>query len=286
VFTGGANGVYYVERLGSARTKGLGLYRNCPEGARRQTPIAKFELEDDLVFDVVRGRDLHLWNADPGASILCPHTADTRLHAIPPDRFRRDYPAALRYLTSMRPILDARKGFSGWEKKPRELAFYALQRIGDYSFQPYKVAWRYIATDFIVAVVGPAPGGRPRFCNDKVMFIGCASPDEAYFLCGLLTSSPVRWSVTATMTGTQITASAIRHLALPAYNTSDAEHRSIAQRCRDGHEAVREGELEAAEVALADIDVRVAHMYGLLAKQMRSFAPGRRFTCVTGDGIV
>lgn len=286
VFTGGANGVYYVERLGPGRARGHGLYRNCPEGARRQTPMTKFELEDDLVFDVVRGRDLHLWNAEPGASILCPHTADTRLHAIPIEQLRHDHPATLRYLTSMRPILDARRGFSGWEKKPRELAFYALQRIGDYSFQPYKVAWRYIATDFIVAVIGPAPDGRTRLCNDKVMFIGCATADEAYFLCGLLTSSPVRWSVTATMTGTQITASAIRHLALPAFDAGDERHIAIATHCRQGHAYRRAEQTEGAEAALGNIDDCVASLFGLSAKQMRSFTRGRRFTCVTGAGIV
>jgi hypothetical protein len=200
----------------------------------------------------------------------------------------------------MRAILDARKGFSGWEKKQRELAFYALQRIGDYSFQPYKVAWRYIATDFIIAVIGPGPDGRPRLCNDKVMFVGCASAEEAYFLCGLLTSGPVRWSVTATMTGTQITASAIRHLALPAFDAHEKRHIAIADRCRQGHESVRLGQPAAAEAALADIDRHVARLYGLSVKQMRSLARGQRFlatldsptphsepeACVTGDGVV
>jgi hypothetical protein len=187
------------------------------------------------------------------------------------------YPKSLGYLHHMRPILDARNGFSGWERQPRADAFYALQRIGAYSFEPYKVAWRYIAADFVVAVIGPAADGRPPLCNDKVMFVACSGADEAYFLGGLLSSDAVRWCVTATMTGTQISTSAIRHLALPRFDAGDARHAAIARHCAEGHAHVHAGERGAAQQALDAINATAADLFALSAPQRSAFAGPPRF---------
>lgn len=277
VFTGGGNGVYYVERLGDGRKTGMGRYRNCPDGARRAAPGMQCELEDALVYEVVRGRDLGLWQASTGPRLLCPHTPETRMRAISPEPFAQEYPHAFRYLNTMRPVLDARKGFSGWEAAQRQQAFYALQRVGAYSFQPYKVAWRYIARDFIVAVIGPASDGRARLCNDKVMFVGCDGPMEAYFLAGILTSEPIRWSVTATMTGTQISTSAIRHLGLPPFEADDCRHVQVAESCRRGHASVAEGDFAAAQAALDEINGIIGDLFRLSARQRRAFPSAPRF---------
>jgi hypothetical protein len=277
VFTGGANAVYYVERV-EAADRGVSRYRNIAENARRSAPVVECLLEDALVYEVVRGRDLGLWQATPGAHLLCPHTAATRMHAIARDQLTQRYPNAFRYLTRMRDVLDARLGFSGWEQAPRQAAFYALQRIGAYTFLPYKVAWRYIATDFLVAVIEPGQGGRPRFCNDKVMFVGCAAPQEAYFLCGLLSSDPVRWCVTATMTGTQISVSAIKHLKLPAFDPGDRCHLDIAEHCQAGHRYVGAGEMDSAQKELDRINRVVAKMYGLSQRQIKALGGLARFS--------
>jgi hypothetical protein len=263
VFTGGANAVYYLERIGAGR------YCNVVEGAKRRAAAVECELEDDLVYEVVRGRDLGLWRAMAGALLLCPHTARTRMRPISPAEMARAYPKALAYLRSMRPALEARRGFAGWEKHIREETFYALQRIGAYTFAPFKAAWRYIASDFIVAVVGPGREGRPRLCNDKVMYIACDSEAEAYYLCGLFSSDAVRWRVVSTMTGTQISTSAVKHLSLPAFSAKDALHAEIARQCKDGHGAVVADEPIAAAKALAAVNQAVGRLYRLTEREQR-----------------
>jgi hypothetical protein len=268
VFTGGANAVYYLQRR-RRLAGGTSRYRNVPEGSRRPAAALEFTLENDLVYEVVRGRDIGMWQATSGALLLCPHTAETRMQPIPPKLLRRKYPHADRYLRRMRSVLDARCGFSGWEHRHRDAGFYALQRIGAYTFLPYKVAWRYIATDFLVSVIGPTADGRPRLGNDKVMFVACEEAAEAYFLCGLLSSDPIRWCVTATMTGTQISTSAIKHLHLPPFDADDANHAAIAESCRRGHECVQENDPRGARRELDSINRIVAKIYELSKQEMK-----------------
>ena len=145
-----------------------------------------------------------------------------------------------------------------------------MQRIGEYTFAPYKAAWRYVATDFVVAVVGPAADGRPRLCNDKVMYVGCASSAEAHYLCGLLSSDPVRWRVVSAMAGTQISTSAVKHLSLPQFCPADPVHAEIARRCDSGHEAMRVGRADAAASELAAINRVVGRLYSLTERDLRT----------------
>lgn len=260
VFTGGANAVYYLERQGP-HAPGCSRYTNIVKRSRRPAPKISAILEDAWVYEIIRGRDVQRWHTSGHSLLLCPHTADTRLHAIDPTALGQIAPHALAYLTSMRATLDARKGFTRWEQPYREQAFYVLQRIGAYTFAPYKVCWRYIATDFVVAVVGPDALGRPRLPNDKVMSVGVASIEEAHYLCGVLSSSPVRWRVLAHSSGKQISASAISSIKVPRYDADDTLHRRIAAISLEGHGQITTASSSArAEWAWA-LDALIADMF-------------------------
>jgi len=63
------------------------------------------------------------------------------------------------------------------------VGFYACQRVGEYTFAPWKVVWRYIAPVFTCAVIKPYQvcgpfEGKPIIPNEKLMMIDCASKDE------------------------------------------------------------------------------------------------------------
>src|SRR5258706_15302980 len=115
------------------------------------------------------------------------------MEPLPEKTLASDYPLAWAYLNIFKTELQARRGFAGWERHIHEKYFYALQRIGDYTFKPYKVCWRFIASAFLPVVVGPADdpylGEVYPIPNDKVVYVGLDDGDEAYYLCGLLRSS-------------------------------------------------------------------------------------------------
>lgn len=271
VFTGGANAVYYLRPDGAAPVAGLTWFTNVTERAKRNAPSVRVQLETDLVYEVVRGRDLTRWASRSGGLLLFPHSRDTRMRALPPAEMQARYPCAFSYLTQMRPILDQRKGFTEWERNFQEEAFYAIQRVGNYTFAPYKVAWRYIATDFLVAVIGPDPKGRPSLPNDKVMFVGVESESEAFYLCGILSSDPFRWKVTAYASGTQISATAIEPLGVKLFSATDPLHAEISQACRAGHVAMSHGAINDATAALAQVNAAASKLYGIDHKTMRLF---------------
>lgn len=273
VFTGGANAVYYLEPLEAAPDEdGVSWYRNRTERARRKAPKTCSKLEDELVYQTVRGRDIGRWEIRGHSHLLCPHTRATKIRAIAPSDLAAHYPFAADYLSQMRPVLEQRRGFSGWEKDIRKEAFYAILRIGEYTFEPYKVAWRYLSDDFIVSVIPPAGGGRPQLPNDKVMYVGLEDPAEAYYLCGVLSSAPVRWKVVSSSTSTQISASIIETLGIPAFDATNSVHIAIAEACEEGHHFVSKKDVEGAKSALDSINTRVGKLFGLDSEALAAFA--------------
>ncbi|MCX7688989.1 MAG: N-6 DNA methylase [Fimbriimonadales bacterium] len=66
VNTGGANGVYWLEKQ-LERPDGLWLMRNLTEGAKRAVKKASAPLEPDLLYPLLRGRDVQRWRAQPSA---------------------------------------------------------------------------------------------------------------------------------------------------------------------------------------------------------------------------
>ena len=271
VFTGGANAVFYLEHIGKSRAKNARRYKNVVARSKRSAPEVEVDLEHGLVYEILRGRDLQRWRLVDHSYILCPHTAATKMNAIPLAEMRSRYPLTIKYLESMRGVLDARKGFAGWEKAIREESFYAIQRIGEYTFAPYKVAWKYIANDFVVTVIGPDAEGRPRFPNDKVMFVGLHDEQEAFFLCGVLSSDPFRWKVVSSMTGTQISTNAIAPLAVPNFNPKDKTHMVISNLCRDGHIASQQDNEKRAKEILIELSDVVGETFGLDTKAIQGF---------------
>ncbi len=235
VFTGGANGVFYLENIGPTKTKGVSRYRNITARAKRQVPVREIILEDDIVYAVVRGRDIKMWHASPKVFLLCPHTHDTKIYPLNEDLLSKNYPLAYSYLTSMRDILNDRKGFAGWEKKIFQQYFYAMQRIGEYTFSPFKVCWKYIASEFTVCVIEKDSRNKTILPNDKVMFISFNEKYPAYFLAGVLSSSLVRTYINSSVTKRQISTNIIKSLNIPEFDPRNKLHRSIAELCIEGH---------------------------------------------------
>ena len=269
-FTGGANAIYYMNKIGSK--KGLiATCENITERAKRQVDKMTIELETDLLYPVVRGRDISYWNSSTEVFILCPHTAETKLYPLSEPILKEAYPRTLAYFEKMEPTLRERKGFAGWEKRIHQDFYYTLQRIGDYTFAPYKVCWSYISADFTISVVGPDKSGKPILPNDKVVFIAYDDPDSAYFTGGVLSSSPIRLAVVSSISARQVSANVIKHYGIPAYKKDDRIHQGIAAACRAGHVAMSQGDIFHATAQYEKVNSLVAQLYGFTDVQMARF---------------
>ncbi len=257
VFTGGANAVFYVEPDPTAP----GWYTNVTERAKRACAAQRMQLEPGVVFSLIRGRDLGLWTCSVSAKIICPHTAQTKMKPLPADELMRLYPLTYEYFAANKEFLVTRQGFTAFDRGILEENFYTLQRVGDYTFAPYKVCWKFISKKFETAVVGPAPDGKPILPNDKVMYVSAATAEEAYYVCAMFSAGPFRRSVEGSTVGTQMSTTAISHLAIPRFDASNVDHLALSDICKSGHEAAAAG--GSIEETLRLIDAVVKRMLHL-----------------------
>ena len=239
VFTGGANGVYWFRIHGRNDNSGLVRVSNIVERAKRRVAQADTWLEFQYLFPMIKGSNVRRWNVSYDTYLLCPHTAESRMWPVPGEALRDTCPAAYEYLKSFREELDARKGFAGWEKEIQRQEFHAVLRVGSYTFSKYKVVWKYIATEFVCAVVGEAEdpylGRKVCLPNEKIMYVSTDDETEAYYLCGILSSSVIADCVKGYMSPTCISAHVLDKLNIPTYDARDERHLEIARLCRQGH---------------------------------------------------
>ena len=269
VFTGGANAVYWLDVMG---TEGdTLLVRNAVGRAKRRTESVEQELERTHVYPLVQGHDIAPWRVGQSGYILCPHTEESRMWPVKEQLLRKETPKTWAYLSRFRAELDARRGFAGWDNALRDQRFYAILHVGDYTFSKYKVAWRYIAQSFITAVieerVDSVLGKTLCIPNEKVMYVGTDSREEAFYLCGILSSLPVSCCVRCYMNPTSISAHVLSKLHIPTFDPHDPLHRRISALCEEGH---RETDPQRIAALHAAVDRAAAEIYGMGEGELRS----------------
>lgn len=263
VFTGGANAVYWLDISGGTESGNVTV-SNVTGHARRKVEQVETVIEPTHVYPLVQGHDIVQWKVREGGHILCPHSAESKMHPVEEKILVSETPLTYTYLSRFRTELDERRGFAGWENEIRKERFYAVLRVGDYTFARYKVAWRYIAQSFVTAVIeernDPVLGWKLPLPNEKVMYVGTDSREEAYYLCGVLSSLPVRYAVECYMNPTSISAHVLNKLCIPSFDGEHPLHRTISALCEEGHRETDAKQLCAIRSAL---DAAAAELYGI-----------------------
>ncbi|MDE7260553.1 MAG: SAM-dependent methyltransferase [Oscillospiraceae bacterium] len=259
VFTGGANAVYWL-RIGHGADGRISV-SNIVDRAKRKTERVTAEIEAAYVFPMLRGGNVRRWNTSYDTYLLCPHTAETKLRPVPQKELAATAPATLAYLLRFKKELDSRNGFAGWEKEIQRQEFHAVLRVGAYTFSRYKVVWKYIASEFICAVIGAADdpflGVKTVLPNEKIMYVSTDDEMEAYYLCGVLSSTLIAECVKSYMNPTSISTHVLNKLYIPDYDKGNEVHREIALLCKSGH-----GKSDLSPY-IKGIDGLTAQLYGV-----------------------
>lgn len=237
VFTGGANAVYWLNVL-EAKENTV-FVQNIVGRAKRKVEEVTLEIEKDYLFPMLKGSNVRKWNVTYDTYLLCPHTAQTKMWPISQKIIEKQDPKTYQYLLHFKEDLDSRKGFAGWEKEIQKQEFHAILRIGEYTFSPYKVIWKYIASEFVCAVVDevndPYLGSKMLLPNEKIMYVSLDDEREAYYLCGILSSTQIANCVKSYMNPTSISAHVLDKLNIPTFDANNEDHIKIADICREGH---------------------------------------------------
>src|SRR5262249_29566390 len=149
-------------------------------------------IEEDLVYSLLRGRDIRPWNATPSIHIILAQDP-ARSAGIPLAEMKRKHPRTFAYLKHFegdeaRPLRGTLRGRALFKKyfKPSD-PFYSMYNVGPYILARWKVVWRDMGNQIQVAVVGKSDG-KPVCPEHHVMAVPLENETEAHYLCALLMS--------------------------------------------------------------------------------------------------
>ncbi len=147
-----ANGIYWLNPTNPSSSRHI-LFSNDPSlGRKKIEQINEIKIENALLYPLIRGRDVSKWVATPSQYILFPHQSETAPKAIILSEMKRKYPQAYSYLLKFRKELEERVEYRKF-LAPGGEPFYALYAVGPYTFSPYKVVFREIASGMIACAI-------------------------------------------------------------------------------------------------------------------------------------
>lgn len=262
VNTGGANGVYWVKILARSGS-GLIQIHNLPETSKRQIPEVETEIEEGLLYPLIRASDLKRWHAIPSGHIILAQDPYKR-KGITEGIMQRNYPRTLEYLTRFENQLRERAAYKRYYRDADP--FYSMFDVGEYSLAPIKVIWQRFGSDMKAAVVEGA--GKPVVCQETVVQVSAASADEAWYLAGMLNSRVVGWTITAySMAGGKSFAgpNLLRYVRIPQFEANSAQM-AIASAARAAAASVKKE---------YDLDTAVAAYYQITEQELALIEEGR-----------
>jgi SAM-dependent methyltransferase len=262
-FTGGANGIYWVEVIGT-RPGGLSIVSNVTEGARRAVPSTQAAVEADLLYPLLRGRDVGRWAATPSAHILMTQDPETR-RGIAVETMEGKYTRAHSYLARFERTLKSRAAFRRYFRETDP--YWSMFNVSSFTFAPWKVVWREQASAFTAAVIGPKDK-RPVIPDHKLMMVDTSSADEAHFLCAALNSSPARLLVAAYAVEIQMDTHILENVAVPKFSPKNRVHVRLAELSDAAHKAVARGDEAEIKRIEEEVDRWAAKLWNLSDEEL------------------
>jgi len=269
-YTGGANGVYWVDII-DKRPDGLVLVANITKGAKRQVESVQIAIEPDLLYPLLRGRDVKRWQAEPSAYIILTHEFGMGLNAIPENEMKTRYPKTYQYLKRFEGVLRERAAYKRYFRP--EAPFYSMFDVGDYTFAPYKVVIRQITSKMQSAVIGKLDDQMLRrvevMPNHKLLIVGCAIAEEAHYICALLNSRPPSLFAKQVMLESGYSTEILGNIRIPKFDSGNKVHQELAGLSQNAHYAVSIGdEAGLREIIEPGIDELAAQIWGLTKEEL------------------
>ena len=262
------NGVFWLKSVSDV---GGGRVRvsNWADVGKIQVDQIEAVVESQLVYPLLRGRDVHRWKSKPSTHILLTQDPDTRT-GITEGTMKRQYPLTYQYLRRFQSILRRRPGYLKYFDPDRD-PFWTIYNVGEYSVSPFRVVFKELTDFFQCAVIESKD--KPAIADTKLRFVDCASGEEAHFLCGLLNSSPSVLYLYSTATWVQTAdyqASDISRLRLPRFDKASAIHRGLVVHSRQCHLAAAKGDAVRVATLQGEIDKAAAELWDITDHELEA----------------
>jgi SAM-dependent methyltransferase len=267
VYTGGANAVYWVDIVAELPGN-LVLVSNITEGAKREVEPVQRPVERELLYPLLRGRDVKRWQAQPSAYILMVQDPVKR-RGIDELEMQKKYPKTWSYLKGFEEVLKQRAAYKRYFDPERD-PFYSMFDVGDYTFAPYKVVWPWIS-EGVRAVVVSNQDYKVVVPEHNSSFVGCSNGSEAHYICALLNSSVGDFGVRSFYSGGGGGIGSPRMLenvSISRFDPQNPVHLRLAELSQKAHELAAKGDTKALKEVEKEIDDWAARLWGLTDKEM------------------
>ena len=264
IYSGGLNGCFWLD-VKQKLANGNLLIENLYDVGKIKVECVQTAIENNLVYPLLRGRDVSAWKAAPSIQTVLTQDPDTRT-GIPVTEMKRKYPKTYAYLKRFEALL-LKRGSSSVRKLMEKGAFYSMFAVGPYTLAPYKVVWSDMGTKIEVAVIG-SHEGKVVCPEHHVMAIALQEPTEAHYICSVLMSAPVQLVVAAYTTTTGISTHVLENVALPTFKPDDAAHAHLASLSKQCHQTAAQNDATTLAALQAQVDQAAARLWGIDAPEL------------------
>jgi len=292
------NQVYYIKILEKLPNGNLKITNPPESGQKKEVKQIEAVVEPDLVYPLVRGRDVKRWYVGyEDRYIILPTDLHGNIieHKEMKVKYRDTYNYFYNFFTELinrggepyKSKLEPYRTLSLEVAERKAPPFYWVFNVKP-SLAPYKVVWKNIAgaitgkAEFSCAVISNVNdkflGNKIVIPNVKLMLVPLTSEDEAYYLAAMLNSAIVRSIVASYVIETGISTHILDFIKVPKYDPKNELHRKISELARKAHELAKEiyekdrrdleDELRKVE---DEIDIAVAKLLGLSDRYLREF---------------
>jgi len=264
-YTGGLNGVHWIRILGT-RPDSLLMIQNLWDVGKRKLRCVEKPIEPDLVYPLLRGRDVSKWVAAPSAYIIVSQDPKTRM-AYEESWMKVELPLTYAYFKEFEKELWTRQSQSVRDLMKKS-AFYAMYAVADYTFAPYKVVWREQAETFTVAVVG-SKEGKVIVPDHKLMLVPFEDEQEAYFVCGALASVMAQLVVKSYVVSVSTSTHVLEHITVPQFDVVNPIHTRLASLSQQAHQLAAVGDEAGLAEVEAQVDEAAAELWGITDRELK-----------------
>jgi len=288
----GINNVYWI--YVKAKQQDRLVIENVGMIGKKKVKKVTALVEKELVYPLLRGRDVNKWFLKPSLYIILP--VDKKGETLDNSTFKTKFPDGYKFFNHFFDDLIHRSGepyksqLAAYREKYKSKEksklppFYMLFNV-EPALSKYKVIWKDISGK--ISAKGEFGGAVvAELVNDKylgriqpipdvtLMFIPSNNEEEAHYLCSILNSSLTQLIVTG-YSVLHVSTHVVKYLGIKKFNPKDELHLKLSELSKKAHELakkyyeqndlVAQSELKKVE---EEIDKTVAKLYGITDEEL------------------
>ncbi|MCL2125680.1 MAG: hypothetical protein FWH33_06805 [Oscillospiraceae bacterium] len=210
---------------------------------KHPVPQRNVLIETEFLYPLVKGIDIHPFHVDLTERIVpFPYVSDRPKLPIGMRELAKRAPQLAKYYQDNRSVIEAQTDYNEKRFISKGSEFYAMARVGGYSYADVYVAFRDNTKwgAAVVSNVDTSWGGvkRPLFQNHAVSICedihgNFITFDEAHYVCGIL-NTPIAAQYTVQSADSR-TFPIRPRISIPKYDHNDATHAQIAALSKKAH---------------------------------------------------